>query len=417
LKIQRLVDHLINPPLYLSILLLIILGYFQFRYGIYPAWIKVNSDFPNYYTSSRLITGGADISKIYNDNWFQNKIFEYGMNERGKFSPFPPPTAFVMVPLSFFAPLTAARIFLLLNITVLLFISYLFERITEFKFITCLNFILLSGTALWNDLSLGQIYLILLITVVLGYHLLEKEKLFPAGILWGLGAAVKYFPLVFIPVLLIKKHKSTLTGMFVALAGANIAALFFFGFHTYYDFLSSVFVSHLNGELSGQSKYSIQFQSWNSLLRNLFVYDAADNKLPLCNNSALFYIARGFIYLVITVVAASTLFIIRNKRDFIAMGSSLSLLTVFVLSPASASYHLLLLSFPVILLIKSALENRKYINAILFVSLYSIIGFAPLFIEYTKFNPAGLFFQYYRLWFVLLLFTAANWFILSGERR
>jgi hypothetical protein len=32
---------------------------------------------------------------------------------------------------------------LLLNITVLLFISYLFERITEFKFITCLNFIIL----------------------------------------------------------------------------------------------------------------------------------------------------------------------------------------------------------------------------------------------------------------------------------
>jgi hypothetical protein len=91
---------------YISIYLLIIFGGFNFWYGIIPAWNNINSDFPNYYTASRLLIEGKDLSKIYDDEWFNQQIKNYGINERGKFSPFPPPTIFVMVPFAVFDPLT-----------------------------------------------------------------------------------------------------------------------------------------------------------------------------------------------------------------------------------------------------------------------------------------------------------------------
>ncbi len=79
----------------------------QFYAGIVPGWKNVESDFPNYYTASRIIIEGRDIDKLYDDQWFNSRIKEYGIEQQGKFSPFPPVTAFLMIPLVVFEPLNA----------------------------------------------------------------------------------------------------------------------------------------------------------------------------------------------------------------------------------------------------------------------------------------------------------------------
>lgn len=412
-----LANLLIKPPNYFSITLLIILGLFHFRYGVIPAWSNLNSDFPNYYTSSKLLLDGKNLSKIYDDKWFQQKINEYGIDEIGKFSPFPPPTVFVMIPEALFNPITAKRVYLLLNLLVLIITALLFKKISSFSFIMSLNIILLSGVALINNLILGQFYLLLLLLITLGYYYMKSEKEMVSGTFWGIGAAIKYFPLIFIPALLIKKKSKTVVTLLLVIFLVNLIALFFFGVDLYIEFINKVFFSHLNGELSSQSKYAVQFQSWNSLLLNLFVYDPIENPTPLINSPFLFSFFKGFVYLFFMSLTAYVMIRIRNDKDFISKGISLSCIIVFVLSPASASYHLLLLSLPALLLIDISFREKKHTYSLIFVVLYVVTGFISFAVNKTRIDSLGLFFLYYRLWLMVLFFFTTVWFLLSMEEK
>ena len=63
----------------LQCFLLVLLSMFTIKIGVIPAWNSVNSDFPNYYISARLLTEGADFKHVYDDDWFNAKIRENGM--------------------------------------------------------------------------------------------------------------------------------------------------------------------------------------------------------------------------------------------------------------------------------------------------------------------------------------------------
>ncbi len=407
-----LINLFFKPPKYFSIILLIVLCLFHLRYGVIPAWSNLNSDFPNYYTSSKLLLEGKDLSKIYDDKWFQQRINEYGIDEIGKFSPFPPPTVFVIIPEALLNPLTAKRIYLLINIFVLIITALLFKKISNFSFIISLNFILLSGAALINNLLLGQFYLILLLLITLGYYYVKSEKEMMSGTFLGIGAAIKYFPLIFIPTLLMKKKNKTAVVLLLTIFSINLIALFFFGMNVYFEFINKVFISHLNGELSNQSKYAVQFQSWNSFLNNLFIYNSIENPTPLVSSPLLFTVAKIFIYLFFITITTCTMIKIRNDKDFISKGISLSCIIVFVLSPASASYHLLLLSLPVLLLIDNSFNEMKQNYSLIFLTLYVVTGFIPFVMNKINIDSSGLFFFYYRLWLMVLFFFTTVWYLL-----
>ncbi|MCX6170771.1 MAG: glycosyltransferase family 87 protein [Ignavibacteriales bacterium] len=414
MNIRQPLNYLSHPHQYFPILLFILLSLFHIKYGIIPAWNNINSDFPNYYSASKLFIEGKDLSNIYDDSWFQQKINDYGIREKGKFSPFPPPTVFVMLPGAFFNPLTAKRIFLVLNLIVLLFTAYLFARISKLKIIVCLNFILFSGAALVNNLLLGQLYLFLLMFIVLGYWLLEKRKEQFAGLFWGIGAAVKYFPLVFIPLLFYNKKWKILVSLLLTLILINTVSYFILGPEIYRQFIDKVLFSHLNGELSSQSNYAVQFQSWNSLFRNLFVYDMAENKTPFINSPALFNIARVIVYLSFTIITVLVSIKIKNDKNSFAKSIALSSLLLLVLSPASASYHLLILAFPAMLLITSSLNEDYPASSLTFIILFILVGSAPFLLP--KLGIGSLILLFYRLWLTVAYFTAAVWYLLISNR-
>ncbi|MGE5499988.1 MAG: hypothetical protein ACM3Q2_18080, partial [Syntrophothermus sp.] len=136
---------------FIEIIVIIPLVLFQIRYGIIPAWNSVNSDFPNYYTSSRLLLDGKNVSNIYDDTWFQKNISSYGITERGKFSPFPPADAFIMMPVAYAEPLAAKRACLIFNIILIAVTAGLIKNITGLSRPFSFIIILLSGAALSNN--------------------------------------------------------------------------------------------------------------------------------------------------------------------------------------------------------------------------------------------------------------------------
>lgn len=400
---------------YFSIFLLIILAGFNFRFGLRPAWNNINSDFPNYYTSSRLLTEGKDLSKIYNDEWFAQQIKNYGINEKGKYSPFPPPTILVMTPFAFFDPITAKRIFIIVNLFILLWTAYVFKRISTFNYINCLNIILLSGAAIINNFLLGQMYLLLLFIVSLGYFYLRKDDAYPTGYLWGIGAAVKYFPIIYIPILVIKKKWKGLISLIITIILINLLTIIFTGIDIYAQFFNKVLFSHINGELSSQSKYAIQFQSWNSFLRILFIQDPIENKMPLINSPFAFSIARILIYTFFICITAFVIYRVKDNKNLLLYSSAILTLLLLVISPASATYHLLILVFPFILLLSKSLDQKREAYSIIFISIYILTAYLPFVISKVPFLKDNLLFSFYRLWLLVIFFGTAVRFILIGR--
>jgi len=178
-----------------------------------------------------------------------------------------------------------------------------------------------------------------------------------------------------------------------------------------------VLFSHINGELSNQSKYAVQFQSWNSFLRILFIADPIENKIPLINSPSAFLISRILVHIIFTGITTFVIYKIRNDKNFLPYSSAMLTLLLLVTSPASATYHLLILAFPLVLLLTKSVEQKKNLYNIIFVSIYILIAYLPFIIYKVSFLKENLLFSFYRLWLLVIFFFVAVKFILIRREQ
>ncbi len=149
--------------------------------GISPGWNQVHSDFANYYVSSKLILEDESLDSLYDNEWFKQKIKDHGIQTQGKFSPFPPATAWLMIPLTTFNPLTAQRIFLIVNMVFTLAGIILLQKILHWKIHYCTLLIFGSGLSLANNFAFGQVYWIITFLILLSVLLVKKNYPVIAG--------------------------------------------------------------------------------------------------------------------------------------------------------------------------------------------------------------------------------------------
>ncbi len=388
---------------------------FQFWFGIKPGWESPHSDFPNYYTSSRMIIDNVSLASAYDDGWFQEKITSYGFRERGKFSPFPPPTALTMLPVAWLEPMQAKQVVTTINMLLLILIAFLFRKISGFNFIDCMLVILLTGIGLANNFLLGQFYLCLLLLVTFGYMMYLKKQDMITGLLWGTGMAVKYVPFVFIPVMIIEKRWKSLAAMIVMFILLNVIAMLYFGTEVYKGFADKVLIRHVNGDLSSQSSFAFAFQSWNSFLRNCFVFDPVENPDPLIRSGFLFELSRILVYSGYIFTAVITMVRVRMHTSLLIAFSLLFLLAVL---PASATYHYILLSLPFLLIIHWLKTYCKSYSLQLLTGMYAGIGFVPFMInEFFEGYQFPLILAFHRLWLITLFYIASVIVIHSAIKR
>src|SRR5713101_4885566 len=315
-----------------------ILSVFSIWMGVIPALTTIDTDFPNYYTASRLLVEGRDVSRIYDDQWFQDQINGYQISQPGKFSPFPPVTAFIMIPIAFFAPLTAFRIWTMVNIGALISGILLLADICRKDWRWSSMLILGSGIGLLNNFRFGQFYLILTLLILLGYYFGRRGQLVRSGLMFGIGAAFKYFPLIFLPLFIMRKEwKLVAVSVFTVITLYSIG-LFVFGIEVYKHFFTSVLIEHLSGNI--QNSFSAVFQSWNSLFLRIFVYDAALNPSPVLNLPSGYGIMKYALTLVILSVTSVTLYKLHRLRQVETLPIQFSVIAVMgmLLLPASATY-------------------------------------------------------------------------------
>jgi hypothetical protein len=403
-----------SPKSLLFIATFTLLLVIQFYAGIVPAWMEVRSDFPNYYTASRIIIEGNNTDKIYNDQWFNSKIHEFGIKEQGKFSPFPPATAFLMIPFAGFEPITAKRLWTIANLILLILIIVLLNRIISWKYTWLIIFVLLGGINLANNILFGQFYIALLFLIILSYYLWQKNLSIPAGIIIGFAASVKYFPIIFLIPYAIQKKYTIVWSAIITIVLISILEILFFDWEIYTQYIYDVLIPHLGGNLSGQSTYATAFQSWNSLFSRLFIPHPGENPFPVFSWPLGFSIFKTVVHLIISGLAIYT--IIRVNKNLPSHSLELQLaicgITTIVLLPASATYHFILLIFPVILLLKDDTIVISDIARWILIGNYALIGFIPLiFPSNVPLKGLSILLAYPRLWFVTILFFISIWLV------
>jgi hypothetical protein len=377
---------------------------------VLPAFRTVDSDFPNYYVSAKVIREGNDPAKLYDDGWFQGQIYASGIRQLGKFSPFPPPTAFLFLPLTGFSPLTALRIMTVLNLMMLVAVILLLTGTCDLNLLESSAFVLLSGIGLINCLRLGQLYIGVSLLVVLGFFLLARRRESWAGACLALPVPFKYFPIIYLAYLGAKGKWNVMISSAIVLAGILGVSVAILGWPVHVEFLRSVLPNHMQSNLSQQDPFSVAFQSFDSLLRRLFVYDLTRNPHPIMHAWGLYLALKATIIFLLTALTALGIRRAERGGGSGAQKLSVALLGILCLliAPATATYHFVLLWLPVGLLLSHLRETENSRLFALSLGLYAAIGLLP----YTLFRFFGgrgvlTLAAYPRLWLTCALFSAA----------
>ena len=160
-------------------------------------WSIHQLDFHIYYEASRVWRTGGD---PYGD---------LGLGTSLTFL-YPTPTLLIFWPLSFLDLTTAQRVWLILNLGLILVSVYLCltlncRKTTFASALLTYAFVLQTFSVKYN-LGMGQINILVLFLVLLACHLLSRQHERWAGVYLGLAGIVKIWPLALLPFLLYKKQ-------------------------------------------------------------------------------------------------------------------------------------------------------------------------------------------------------------------
>lgn len=362
-----------------AVLLIALFLYF----GCFKAIVRPAGDFANYYTASRLaLSGEAGTLKMYDHFWFQHEIEKYFHGTLGSFIPFPPSTVLLMMPLAWLSPDAAKISFVVVNILLTAGIILVLSTVTKLplRFVTVL--VLLGGISLWSNVREGQMYIILVFDIVAALLLVQRGNHFSAGVLFGVMLPVKYITLLFIVYFLFRKNFKLISGAIIATVVVVAAGVFFTSVKLNEYYLAEILPQHLAGNI--QNPFTANFQSFHSLLSRLFIPNETLNPHPFLNIPLFASWLAAAVSLFFLGIAIAAMYTISWSDDVEITWYAISLLVVYglVLSPASASYHLVLLVVPVVFL--SAITRTEKLEFLKrrmssIVAIFFLINFLSLY--------------------------------------
>jgi Glycosyltransferase family 87 len=401
-----------------ALLLLVTLTLLLAARGIVPALSKVDTDFPNYFTAAKIVADGGNTDRLYDNGWFQDQMRRYqiGKASEGEFKPFPPPTALLLLPLARLQPLDALRVLTVGSVLCLICSIILLAKILSWSLADSTVFVLLSGYAVLGALRLGQPYILVSLSCVIGYYARLKGRPLLAGICFGLFTPIKYFPVVFLVYFAFRKEWKVVLGGAAAILMVTALSVAILGWKIHEDFLSSVLGNHLIAKLDLQNPFAVSYQSFDSLFRRLFIYDATLNPQAPFAWPRLQGIAVLITKASILLAAIGTLVKLARRGGGDATAPSIGILGVvtLLLAPATATYHFVLLWLPVGLLIDYFVRQGARVRAYLILGIYALIGFFPYRYTIPFEGRGGLtVLAYPRLFLLLAMFVACVHFIWS----
>jgi hypothetical protein len=337
------------------------------------AWHTLNTDFPNYYLTARLLREHYDMSRVYEWIWLQRQKDHRDIDQRTVgMVPITPFSTLVVYPITSLPALAAKRCWLILNLGLLFTTLFLLHALTQLPW-RRLALVVALSFPLTVNFAFGQYYVLLLFLLTLSCWLYIRQWRFLTGVVVGLSAGLKIFPVLYLLYFLRKRDLRALAGGVVGSLCTGIVSLVAFGWDLNRTYLVQVLPAVFRGE--GLDPYNLQLESLGSLLHRLFVYEPQVNQHPAMNAPWLFAVLHPLLQM--ALIAPALLLVVPNETcpRRIRLEWAAIILPSLAISTSPASYLFTLLILPVCLILESLqLENSGLWTAML-LPLYAAAGF------------------------------------------
>jgi hypothetical protein len=345
----------------------------QFCLSALPAaWRTLNTDFPNYYLTARLVREHYDSSRVYEWIWLQRQKDHRDIDQRiVGMVPITPFSTLAVYPLSSLTPLAAKHWWLIFNIGLLFAAISFLHDLTGLPWYRIALVAALSFPLRVNFLY-GQYYVLLLFLLVLSCWLHVRHHRFLAGVMIGVAAGLKIFPVIFFIYFLRKRDLRAFAGGVLGGLGAAVVSILAFGWELHRTYLSQVLPSALRGE--GLDPYNLKAASLSSLLHRLFIYEPQLNLHPALNAPWLFAVLHPLLQM--AMIAPALLLAVPNDVSprRIRLEWATIILVSLALSTSASSYLFTLLILPACFVIESLQRDKRYLSIATLLAIYLAAG-------------------------------------------
>jgi hypothetical protein len=340
------------------------------------SWSHLNTDFPNYYITARLLHEGSRTSRMYEWIWLQRQKDRMGITASDQplvgFVPDTPFSALLVWPLTSWSPLVAKKIWILINLALLGLVAVMLRSITQLPW---RRVALLIGLCypLLRNFEYGQYYLVVLALITLALWCYLKDRYYVAGMLMGFAGGLKIFPAFFALYFVRKRNVPAVIGLALGVGLSVMASLLAFGFELHRTYLVQILPWALRGE--ALDPYNLTANSLSSLLHKLFLFEPGWNPHPLIHAPAAFAVLHPLLQL---AVLAPAIFLVKpasRQPDQIRLEWSSFLIALLAISTLPSSYHFTLLLLPVAVLAADFARQKEYSCLALLSLLYLGICF------------------------------------------
>lgn len=358
------------------LILAVLLAHFCVR-TVPTAWRAVLTDFPDYYFPAALAHQHCDTSRVYEWIWSQRQGDHSGIDV--PMISLVPSTTFsslVVYPLAGMSMAAAKHCWFFFNFGLLAATLYLLRRMTELRWRTIALVAALSFPLRGNFIG-GQYYLLLLFLLTLACYLYLRQQRFAAGLVVGLAAGLKIFPVIYLLYFLRKRDLKALAGGVIGGLSAAAASLLAFGWEANRTYLLEVLPWTLRGE--ALATYTLKNPSLSSLLHRLFIYEPQLNPHPAINAPWLFAVLHPLLQM--AIMAPALLLAAPGEGSFqpdylrrVRLEWAAILVASLAISTSPQSYQFTLLILPVCIVLE-ALRREKALVSVAVLVLYTAAGY------------------------------------------
>jgi Glycosyltransferase family 87/WD40-like Beta Propeller Repeat len=344
-------------------------------HSLLPAWESLNSEFPNYYLAASLYRERIPLDRIYEWTWFQRQNDHLGVRDGlVSFAPNPPTLILSLVPFTTLKPLTAKRVWLVLNLIFLVTSLWMLHLVTSLTWRRIGLIALLCVLPLHIDFLFGRHYVLILTLICVAYYASSLNRQRTSGVLLGTAAAMKLFPALFVILFIWKRNWGAVIGMVLSATAITSLSLLMFGVEVHRVFLNEVLSQASRGDWLGP--YALSQNSFITLWSHLFLIEPELNPHPWINSSVLYAVVQAA-----TVIFLVFSFLLSFRGTERAHSASLQwaglVPLLLLLSTTSATDYSCLLIFAAIVGFDALSATGDKARGLIFLLLY-VVACAPV---------------------------------------
>jgi len=362
-----------------------LLWFFAILLGFYFIfYITKNADvqshgFATYYTASRLVIEGEEVSRFYDDEFFSANVKRFVPNVYEIYLVNLPTTSLLFIPLASFDYKTARIIWTIVNCIIIsmaiifLIIKFHFRQ----NWIPLVIILFLIYQPLYSNFAYGQAYVIIFFLLTTAWYAYTSDKHWLLGMTIGLMIILKSAGILLPLLLLVQKKWKGFAWSFASVFCLIIISVPVIGFDAWKIYLQRLVDYSSAPELSVTA-----YQTVYSFFHHLMVFNQKWNPEPLFDAALLGNMLSLVVSLFILILVSA--FAYRMKNSDLSFGAFV--IAGVIISPVSLDYHYLVMMIPVLVSIGILMKDKTKAKWILLLILYALMA-AP--IPYTSAKVTG----------------------------